>query len=111
MEQIEVVPLIKREMKNNKITVSDMARGLQTRPSTINGILNRPTMRVQRLAELSEFFGHNFFREIANNLPGFEPEESLEPYKKEIARLENRVKELEVEVNFLRQTIKDMSGR
>ncbi len=110
MEQIDVNEFIKREMKKNKVTNTELATGLKIHPSSIYGILSRPTIQVQRLGELSEFFKHNFFREIADNLPGFAPEIPAEQYQNEIAGLQSRIRDLELEVNILRQTIRDLAG-
>ncbi len=109
MKQIEVVSLIKREMKNRRIRLTEMAKGLQMNPSSVSGILERSTLRVQKLADISEFFKYNFFREISWNFPYDEPLTPVE--KSELLSLQTRVKELELEVNILRQTIRDMAGR
>lgn len=111
MEPIAVVDIIKREMKNRRITVAELARGLKMTPSSVKGMLERPTLQVQKLAELSVFFKYNFFREIAEKLPYAEPDFLSEQHAGEVMGLQKRVAELEQEVKILRQTIKDLAGR
>jgi hypothetical protein len=74
-------------------------------------MLKRSTLQVQRLAELSEFLQYNFFREIAAKLPYTEPDYSVAEDRTEVENLQTRIKELEMEVNILRQTLKDLVSR
>lgn len=108
MEQLAILPMIKREMARKRINATDLSRGLKMNHSSVVGMLKRPTLQVQRLAELSEFLDYNFFREIADKLPYSEPD--LVDTSEEIA-LQSRVKELELEVGILRQTLKDLVSR
>jgi len=71
-------------------------------------MLKSPTFQVQRLAELSEVLNYNFFRELASKLPYTEPVYAEESKQSEVAELQNRIKELEMEVSILRQTFKDL---
>jgi predicted transcriptional regulator len=103
--------MIKREMEKGRISVAQLASALQITHSSASGLLQRPTIQVQRLTELSEFFKYNFFREIAQKLPYSEPDYSSTEDKAEIAKLQNRVHDLELEVSILRQTIKDLVSR
>jgi hypothetical protein len=96
-------------MEKRRISVAELARGMKMHPATATGMMQRPTLQVQKLAELSVFFQYNFFREIAEALPFTEPDFSAN--NSELVGLRNRVKELELEVNILRQTIKDLAGR
>jgi hypothetical protein len=96
-------------MKKRRISVAEVARGLKMHPASAAGMMKRPTLQVQKLAELSAFFQYNFFREIAESLPFTEPDFSAN--NSELVDLQNRIKELELEVNILRQTIKDLAGR
>jgi hypothetical protein len=109
MERIAIIPGIKRIMKERRISVAELARGLKMHPASAAGMLKRPTLQVQKLAELSFFFQYNFFREIAESLPFSELDFSAN--SREAVDLQNRVKELELEVKVLRQTIKDLVGR
>ena len=98
-------------MKRKHIIVSELGRGLKIKHSTVVGMMQRPTLQVQRLAEISEFLNYNFFSEIANKLPYTEPDYTPDTYRTEVNGLQNRVKDLELEVSILRQTIKDLAGR
>lgn len=108
MEQLPILSMIKREMARKRINASDLSRGLKMNHSSVAGMLKRPTLQVQRLAELSEFLNYNFFREIATKLPYSEPDVVDTT---EATKLQNRIKELEMEVSILRQTLKDLVSR
>jgi DNA-binding Xre family transcriptional regulator len=109
MERIAIIPGIKRIMAKRKVSVAELARGLKMHPASATGMMKRQTLQVQKLAELCSFFQYNFFREIAESLPFKEPDFSAG--NSEVVNLQNRVKELELEVNILRQTIRDLAGR
>ena len=111
MEPIAPITLIAREMERKHINVTDLGRGLRIKHSTVVTMMQRPTLQVQRLAEVSEFLNYNFFREIANKLPYAEPDYTSDANRTEVSGLQNRVKDLELEVSILRQTIKDLAGR
>src|SRR5665648_81258 len=108
METLQVLPMVKREMERKRITSSELSRALKINPSTVSGMLKSPTFQVQRLAELSEFLNYNFFRELAAKLPYTEPVYAVESKQSEVVELQNRIKELEMEVGILRQTLKDL---
>ena len=111
MEPLSPITMIAREMKRKHINVTDLGRGLRIKHSSVVGMMQRSTLQVQRLAEVSEFLNYNFFREIANKLPYTEPDYTVEIYRTEVNGLQSRIKDLELEVSILRQTIKDMAGR
>lgn len=111
MEHLDVISMIKREMERKHVNSARLTRVLKINHSSVSGMLHRPTIQVRRLAELSEFFNYNFFREIAEKLPYPEPIHSNEADKAELAGLKNRIHDLELEVSILRQTIKDMMSR
>jgi hypothetical protein len=109
MEKINVVSIVNRELKNRHISHSDVARKLSTSPSTIQGMLSRPTLQVNRLIELSMVCNYNFFREIAELLPYEEPKATkLQSVTDVTNTLNERIKELEMEVKILRQTLKEL---
>jgi len=111
MEQLPILSMIKREMARKHINATDLSRGLKMNHSSVVGMLKRPTLQVQRLAELSEFLNYNFFREIAAKLPYPEPDYLIAKERTEAEALQIRVKELELEVSILRQTLKDLVSR
>jgi hypothetical protein len=108
MEQLAILTMIKREMNRKHINATDLSRGLKMNHSSVAGMLKRPTLQVQRLAEISEFMNYNFFREIAVKLPYAEPN-FLDTT--ETTALQNRIKELEMEVGIMRQMLKDLVSR
>jgi hypothetical protein len=111
MEQLATLQMIKREMQRKHVNASDLSRGLKMNYSSVAGMLSRPTLQVQRLAEISEFMNYNFFREIARKLPYTDPDYTTEIDRTEVGGLQSRVKDLELEVSILRQTLKDLAGR
>ena len=108
MRKIDVRPMIWREMEKKHVTGADIARKLQLNPASIRGSLNRPTMQVNKLAELSDFFQYNFFREIAASIPYSNPDYSVKNDRTEIEALQTQVKDLEMQVKTLMLVIKDL---
>jgi DNA-binding MarR family transcriptional regulator len=111
MENISVLSMIGRELKRKHITDSALAKGLKIDQSTVSGMLRRPNMKVYRLAEISEFLNYNFFREIATHFPYTEPDYTQPIDRTEVIELQSRIKDLELEVSILRQTLKDVVSR
>lgn len=113
MEKIQLKQMILRELNRKHLTGADIARKLNFNPSSVHGMLTRPTLQVQRLADLSEILQYNFFREIAETLPFADPvsSQNTEVVDIETPALKERIKELEIEVKILRQTIKDLASR
>ncbi len=108
MDTLPVLPMVKRELQRKRITTGELSRGLKINPSSVTGMLKSPTFQVQRLAELSEFLSFNFFRELAAKFPYTEPVFAEQSKQSEVAELQNRIKELEMEVGILRQTLRDL---
>nr|WP_319511671.1 hypothetical protein [uncultured Draconibacterium sp.] len=111
MEKNFVLPIVKKVMKSRNITGADIARAFNLHPTSVNGMLHRPTMQVQKLADLSDLLQYNFFRELATKFPYAEPDCVDQELVEENNKLQNRVRELELEVNILRQTIRDLAGK
>lgn len=107
MEEGEIVEIIKRELKNKHVSPAELARQLSTTPSTVHGMLNRQTLQVGKLLQLSDILKYNFFKEIAQRLPYEEP--ALR--KEEEKQMEERIRELEIEATTLRRTIKDIIAK
>jgi len=105
MDTIQVIPMVKREMLRKHQNISGVARKLNLNQSSVNGMLRRSSMHVQRLIEFSDVLQYNFFREIAAMLPYAEPADEMQIKDQE------RIKELEMEVRILRQTLKDATSR
>lgn len=109
---MEPVQMIKRELKRRHMANTILAKKLMVQPSAIHGMLSRETIHVHKLLEISEVLQYNFFREIAQQLPYLEPE-----YEQKIdieavkAPLLLQIRDLQLEVNILRQTLKDLTAR
>ena len=108
MNTIDPRTMILREMKKQSISGADIARGFGVNPSSVQGMLLRPTMKLNRLAELSIFFKYNFFKEIAATEPFSELNCSVQNDPTEMEALQTQVKELEMEVKILKQVIRDL---
>jgi len=111
METLSVNSMIIRELKRNHITDSALARALKIDQSTVSGMFRRSTIQIHRVAQISEFLKYNFFREIAQQLPYQEPDYTEPIDRTEVIELQSRIKDLELEVSILRQTLKDAVSR
>jgi hypothetical protein len=75
-------------------------------------MMNCTNMDVDMLVQFSEMCKFNFFREIAEQLPYEDPAPNkIESAAGIISGLNDRIKELELEVKILRQTVKDIAGK
>jgi len=108
METLQVLQMVRREVQRKKVSVAELSRALKINSSSASVMLKSQTFQIQRLAELSELLNYNFFRELAAKLPYTEPVFPEESRQSEVAELQNRIKELEMEVSILRQTFKDL---
>ena len=94
------------------VTAAAVARKLNLNPSSVKTMLHSDTMQVQRLLDMSNLLQYNFFREIAALLHFTEPViEKETPDVDPTIALNERIKELEIEVKILRQTLKEVVGK
>ena len=104
--------MIQRELKRSHYSYVEFARKLNVHPSSVPAMLERKTLQVEKLIRISEVFQYNFFREVAAMLPYTEPDYTAKPtVDTEKEELKERVKALEIEVNLLRQMLKDVIAR
>ena len=96
MEQLPILSMIKREMARKRINASDLSRGLKMNHSSVAGMLKRPTLQVQRLAELSEFLNYKLFQGNSSQTPLLRT--PMWSTQQKQTTLQNRIKELEMEV-------------
>jgi hypothetical protein len=112
MDKINIVSIVNRELEKRNINHSDLARKLGANRSSIQGMLSRSTLQVQRLVDLSEVCNYNFFREVAGMLPYEEPVAvQIQSVPDPDNAMKEHIKELEMEVKILRQTLKDIVGK
>jgi hypothetical protein len=99
-------------MNRKHHTFASLARSLNLKSTTVLLMFRRPTIQVSKLIKLSKIFEYNFFREIADQLPYAEPANpGAAVMAKERDELTNRIKELEMEVAVLRQTIREVLNK
>jgi len=112
MERIAVYTMVNRELNRRHFTPAEIARSLKLNPSTISGMMKRTNMDVQRLAQFSSMCEYNFFREIAEILPYVDPTpQKTESAAQIITGLNEHIKELELEVKILRQTLREFVAK
>ncbi|WP_243348021.1 helix-turn-helix domain-containing protein [Parabacteroides sp. FAFU027] len=112
MEKINPILLIRREMSKRHMTAVDLAKKLNLHPSTVKVMLHSDTIQVQRLLEISEILQYNFLLEIASTLSYSEPKiESVATVENSSSAQDDHIKELEMEVKILRQTLKEIVGK
>lgn len=109
---MEINEMIDREMYRKRLSKADMAKKLNNHPTTINLLLESKDMRVSRLLQLSDVLQYNFLMEIAASLPYKEPIYEIKTDEDALkAPLLERIKNLELEVSILRQTLKDITSK
>ena len=89
------IEILKREMKKQHLNASELSRKLGLHQTSIQGILSRETIQVQRLADLCKAMQFNFFRELAEQFPFEEP--VIDNVHKQ------KVSELNEEINLLKE--------
>ncbi|PTN09402.1 hypothetical protein [Mangrovibacterium marinum] len=115
MKELPVKAMVQREARKRKIRAADVAKGLGIDYTSARTLFLRPTMQVQRLADLSELFEYNFFRELAQQLPYDAPyyndENELNSATDEIGKLKQRIFELEIENRTLKEAFQQALAR
>ncbi|MDQ2178146.1 helix-turn-helix domain-containing protein [Marinifilum sp. D714] len=92
---------IKDELKKQKISLSSMARKLNISSVSLFQLLERSTMQVDRLWTICLALDINLFQEIANHLDGKAYNPTVEEKNKEIAGLQQKIKEMEKTIDRL----------
>ena len=109
---MEINEMIGREMHRQHLSKADMAKKLNNHPTTVNLLLQNKDIRVSRLIQISEVLQYNFIHEIAVSLPYKEPNYEVKIDLDAIkAPLLEKIKNLELEVSILRQTLKDITSK
>ncbi len=103
---INTTLLIEKAMKLRHLTAADISRKLNIRHSSVLGMLNRGTLQVQRLEDLSHAMKYNFFREIASKLDYEDPQITKETeHLTEVEQLKEQIKRLEIKVEVLEELL------
>ncbi len=96
--------LLKDYITKHKVYRSSLSRYMERQPSTIEYYLKQPTLQTAILWELSTALKHNFFRDLAAQLPQDfttnAPDVTL-PFKERIAALEEENKLLNAKLETL----------
>jgi hypothetical protein len=108
---MEIGEMILREMKRKQMSQEVLSKKLHNHPTAVHALMQCKTIQVPKLIKLCGIFEYNFFREIAETIPYQEPNYEV---KVDIgsftAPLEQKINNLQLEVNILRQTLKDLTG-
>lgn len=110
MEQLDWTKVINRQLKASGWSIQKMAHETKLTYSGVWQLLKRNDIQIQRLAELSEAFQYNFFRDLAEQLPYNEPDYTTAKENTEKEVLQARVQELEMELKVLKEAISLMRG-
>jgi len=112
------IQLIKKVMNLRHLNASDISRKLNITNSSVAGMLNRETLQVQRLIDLSHAMKYNFFREIASTLDYEEPligkdilQQQEANHKKEIEQLKEEINRLQIKVEVLEGLLEKAVGK
>ncbi|MDP2686538.1 MAG: hypothetical protein Q8O62_04915 [Aequorivita sp.] len=96
--------MLREHIKTHHIYRSSLARYMERQPPTIEYYLKRPTLQTSILWELSTALKHNFFQDLAAQLPPDfttnAPDTTL-PLQERIAALEEENKVLKTKVETL----------
>lgn len=101
--------LLKEYIAKHNVYRSSLSRYMERQPSTIEYYLKQPTLQTALLWELSTALKHNFFRDLAAQLPATfttnAPDDTL-PFRERIATLEEANKVLTTKVETLMAVVK-----
>ncbi len=96
--------LLKDYITKHSIYRSSLSRYMERQPSTIEYYLKQPTLQTALLWELSTALKHNFFKDLASQLPSEfttnAPDPTL-PLQERISALEEENKMLRIKVETL----------
>ena len=107
----DTIEMIKREMKQRRLPIIELAKRIGLHSTTVHGMLGRKTIQVQKLVDLCDAFKYNFFREIAEQLPYEQPifddvfKQKEAAFTEEINRLKEENKTLNIKVDVLNGVI------
>lgn len=93
---------IKDKLKQEKITITSLARQLNMSSVSLYQLLERSTMQVDRLWTICVALEMNLFQEIANHLEAKAYNPIVDEKNKEIADLQKKVEDLEQQVDRLK---------
>lgn len=115
---VSAIKLVKKVMSLRHFNATDIARKLGISHSSVAGMLNRETLQIQRLVDLSHALKYNFFREIASTLDYDEPrigkdimQEQEAKHKQEVEQLKEEIKRLEIKVEVLEEVLEKVVGK
>lgn len=101
----DALALVRREMKRRGISIAELAHKTGFGVTSIYSIFRRKQVTVQHLCLFCEALNYNFFKEIGTQYS------FSEPASEDVATLQEKVKEQELEIEFLRRTLKDLMGK
>ncbi|WP_347375099.1 hypothetical protein [Aequorivita sp. Q41] len=101
--------LLKAHIIKHSVYRSSLSRYMERQPSTIEYYLKQPTLQTALLWELSTALKHNFFKDLAAQLPADfttnAPDTTL-PFQERIAALEEEAKLTNAKLEELRAVVR-----
>ena len=102
--RIHVGEIIVRKMKTRALTKNRLAKTLKLTPPTISLMVNSPSVQTDRLIEVSEALGYNFFHEIGQMLNISAPQKGAETVADaRMNELQGQIGDMEREMRFMRE--------
>ncbi len=100
---------LRARIKQRRITIASLARVVQRHPTTIQKYLQRKSLQTNILWELSKGMKHNFFADLAAQLPEdftTNAPDATAPLQERIATLEEENKLLTTKLEELRAVLR-----
>lgn len=107
MVEVDVMKMVKRQMKSQQISAQRLGRLLNISYTGAWQMMKSDSIRVNRLLELSEVLQYNFFREVSLQLPYAAPSDGdpNAPLLAENTALKAQIRDLELQLKTLKEAI------
>ena len=103
--------MLKTHVQKNRLFQSAWARQAGISPKAVANYLKRPTMQIDTMFTICQTLNHNFLREIAGMLPPEMPPQHIPDQSAEIAALQQKVNDLQLQVSTLERALGMVGGR
>jgi transcriptional regulator with XRE-family HTH domain len=105
---IHIGNILKAYIKEHKVSQASLARALGTKMSSISNYKAKESIQSKNLLKLCEVLKHNFFADIASQLPASYSTSTtnIDNKQLEIESLKKENERLQIENNLLRELLK-----